>query len=120
MSDIVKIFYFPKAYPTGAPLSNKYRKKNKKRRTECSPLGVLSQLSFFNAVVEVRNQRVHIDAVSAGAFADRFEVGCHAAYAAQTVVLEDFDNLRVFLYRLNNVCVSGNGHTNASLLFYTK
>ena len=29
---------------------------------------MLSQLSFFNAVVEVRNQRVHIDTVSAGAF----------------------------------------------------
>ena len=45
----------------------------------------VGKLPFFNAIVEVRNQRVHIDAVSAGAFADRFEVGCHAAYAAQTV-----------------------------------
>ena len=73
---------------------------------------------FGNAFVQVSNECVYINAMSASTFADRFEMSGHAANAAQAISLEDFENLRIFLYCFHDFGISCNsGHVVSSLFF---
>ena len=58
-----------------------------------------------DAVVEVGDESVDVDAVGTSALADGFEVSSHAANAAETVLLEDFNDLRIFLNGFNDTRV---------------
>ena len=58
-----------------------------------------------DAVVEVGDEGVDVDAVGTSALADGFEVSSHAANAAETVLLEDFNDLRIFLNGFNDTRV---------------
>ena len=85
-------------------------KSNRYKKTAAPKVRQLFILftAFSDAVVDIGDEGIDVDAVSTGTLTDGFKVSSHAADAAKAVLLEDFDDLRVFLNGFNNTRIFGN------------
>ena len=63
---------------------------------------------FSNNLVDIFDKSININAVSACALTDGFEMCSHAADAAEAIFSKNFHNFRMALNGLNNAGIFGN------------